>query len=99
MSPNAVAPGAPVPLLPRGVLIIVGLAATMVLAIGLHRLADVVAPTFLALVLTITAAPIRTLLVRRGLPGWVGSLAAIAAITVGVVVFVALLVISVARFA
>jgi predicted PurR-regulated permease PerM len=93
------APRAPAPLLPRGLLIIVGLAATMVLLVGLHRLSSVVAPTFLALVLTITAAPVRTYLVGRGLPSWVGALASILTVTIGLVVFVALLVVSVARFA
>ena len=99
MSSNPAAAAAPAPLLPRAVLIIVGLAATMVVAIGLNRLSSVIGPTFLALVLTITAAPIRTYLVGRGLPSWVGALAAIAAVATGVVVFVALLVIAVARFA
>ena len=99
MSPNVAAPRAPGPALPRSVLIIVGLAATMVVAIGLHRISGVVAPTFLALVLTLTAAPIRTHLVARGLPGWVGSLAVVTVVTLGVVVFVALLVLSVARLA
>jgi len=99
MSPNVAAPRAPVAALPRSVLIIIGLAATMVVAIGLHRIAGVVAPTFLALVLTTTAAPIRTRLVARGVPGWVGSLAVITVVTLGVVAFVALLVLSVARLA
>ena len=99
MSSSPAAPAAPAPLLPRAVLIIVGLAATMVVTIGLNRLADVIAPTFLALVLTITAAPIRTHLLGRGLPAWVGAVAAILVVTLGVVVFVALFVVSVARFA
>jgi predicted PurR-regulated permease PerM len=99
MSSNPATPAAPAPLLPRAVLIIVGLAATMVFTLGLNRLSGVIGPAFLALVLTITAAPIRTYLVGRGLPSWVGALAAIVAVTAGVVVFVALLVVSVARFA
>ncbi|GAA2149040.1 putative PurR-regulated permease PerM [Humibacillus xanthopallidus] len=89
----------PNPLLPRGFLIIVGMAAAFVLIVGLNRLSSIIAPTFLALVLTITVAPIRTYLVGRGLPVWVGALAAILTVTVGVVAFVALLVVSVARFA
>jgi predicted PurR-regulated permease PerM len=89
----------PSPLLPRGFLIIVGMAAAFVLIVGLNRLSSVIAPTFLALVLTVTVAPVRTYLIGRGLPAWVGALAAILIVTVGVVAFVALLVVSVARFA
>jgi AI-2 transport protein TqsA len=89
----------PGPLLPRGFLIIVGMAAAFVLIVGLNRLSSIIAPTFLALVLTLTVAPVRTYLLGRGLPAWVGALAAILTVTVGVVAFVALLVVSVARFA
>jgi predicted PurR-regulated permease PerM len=80
-------------------MIIVGIAAAFVLIVGLARLSSVIAPTFLALVLTVTVAPVRTYLVGRGVPSWVGATAAILTVTVGVVVFVALLVVSVARFA
>jgi AI-2 transport protein TqsA len=98
-NPAASSPQEPESLLPRGFLIIVGLASAFVLIVGLNRLSSVIAPTFLALVLTITVAPIRTHLVARGLPSWVGALVAIVTVTVGVIAFVTLLVVSVARFA
>ena len=86
-------------LLPRGLVVIVGLAAGLVFLLGLHRISGLVAPAFLALVLTVTASPIRTLLVDRGAPRWLGATAAILVVNVGLVVFVVLLVVSVARFA
>ncbi|WP_460629854.1 AI-2E family transporter [Intrasporangium mesophilum] len=98
-----VPPGAPVQaggqLLPRGLVVIVGLAAGLVFVLGLHRISGLVAPAFLALVLTVAASPIRTLLVDRGAPRWLGATAAIVVVTVGLIVFVVLLVVSVARFA
>jgi predicted PurR-regulated permease PerM len=79
--------------------VIVGLAAAVVAAVGLHLVAGIVAPTFLALVLTVAASPIRTVLVRRGVPGWLAATATILVVALGLVVFVALLVVSLARFA
>ena len=61
------------PLLPRGLLIIVGIASALVAALGLRAFSDVVAPVFLGLVLSITVQPLRRLPARHGLPGWVGT--------------------------
>jgi AI-2 transport protein TqsA len=85
--------------LPRGLLIVVGLAATVILVAGMKATADLIAPFFLALVLTIAAHPVGVAVRRRGLPGWVGTLAC------GVVVYAVLLglalslVVAAARFA
>src|SRR5215203_7288495 len=56
------------PLLPRGLLIIVGIASAPVAAAGLRAFSDVVAPVFLGLVLSITVQPLRRLPARHGLP-------------------------------
>ena len=88
--------GAAAPLQPslsRGLLIAVGLAAVLVAALGLRAFASVVAPVFLALVLSITVQPLRRLPTRHGLPAWLGtvlSLVAVYLIVVGLIVILVL---------
>lgn len=74
------------PVLPRGLLIIVGIAAALVAALGVRAFSDVLAPVFLGLVLSIVVQPLRRLPARYGLPAWVGmalSLVAVYAIVAG----------------
>ena len=77
------------PPLPRGLMIAIGVAAVLVAALGLQAFAEVVAPVFLGLVLSITVQPLRRFTVRHGLPAWLGtalSLVAVYAMVVGLVV-------------
>jgi AI-2 transport protein TqsA len=55
--------------LPRATTILVGLAAATVTAIGLSGIRGILAPTLLTLVLVICANPVRTGLLKRGVPG------------------------------
>jgi AI-2 transport protein TqsA len=91
--------GVPVPVLPRGLLILLGAAAAVITVAGLKSIADLVAPAFLALVLTIAAHPLRHWLIRRGLPRWAAT--GVMILTVYAVLFgLALsLVVAIARFA
>ena len=60
--------------LPRIVLVlVVGAGLTVTLA-GVRSMQEIAAPTFLALVLTIAAHPLRARLARSKLPGWAASL-------------------------
>ena len=68
------------PLLPRGLLIILGIAGALVAALSVREFADVLAPVFLGLVLSITVQPLRRLPARRGLPGWVGTVLSLIAV-------------------
>lgn len=52
----------------RGLRILLGLAAGVVLAFGIGAIGGIFAPTFLALVLTICAQPVRVWLERHGTP-------------------------------
>ena len=52
-------------ILPRGLVIILGLAATVVVAAGIHQVPSIVAPIFLAVVLTVTVNPIRGWMIRK----------------------------------
>lgn len=79
----------PVTAIPRGLLLMVGIAATLGAALGLRAFSAVVGPLFLAVVLSIIVHPLRRLSGRFGLPAWVGmilSLIAVYCIVAGLVV-------------
>lgn len=54
----------------RPALLLVGAAGAIVVLLGVHRMADLLGPVFLALVLTVTVHPARAVLRARGVPGW-----------------------------
>lgn len=89
----------PAPPVPRPILVILGLAGVFIVVAGLRSLSDIVGPAFLALVLTVAAAPLRPWAARRGLPRWVGSVLAILVIYAVLVGLTVALLISGARFA
>ncbi|CAN7210014.1 AI-2E family transporter [Terrabacter sp. LjRoot27] len=99
-TPSDAAPAArAVPAMPRGVLILVALAAGFVVAFGIHLVSGILGPLFLALVLTIAAFPVRNAMVRRGLPHWLGTLTVVLAIYLGIVGLALLMVVSGAELA
>ena len=61
--------------LPRGLIIILGLAAGVVVAAGMRAIPDIIGPVFMALVLTITVNPIRGWMIRQRRAGRLASLA------------------------
>ncbi len=95
----AVPTAAPGPLLPRPVVVTLGLAAVVVVVLGLRGLSDIIGPAFLALVLTIAAQPLRPWVGRLGLPEWVGSIVAMFVIYAVLLGLTIALLISGARFA
>lgn len=56
--------------LPRGLVILLGTAAVVVVLAGMHAATWLIAPIFLALVIVIALHPVRQWLSRRGWPGW-----------------------------
>ncbi len=60
--------------LPRGVVIILGLAGGVVVVAGLRQVSNLVAPIVLALCLTITVYPARAWLERHKVPRWLATL-------------------------
>lgn len=85
--------------LPRGLIIMLSLAAGVIVIGGLKAVPDIVGPIFLALVLTITVDPVRGWMMRHGAPRWLATLAVmigVYAILIGLVVST---VIGIARFA
>ncbi|WP_107765218.1 AI-2E family transporter [Nocardioides terrigena] len=60
--------------LPRIALVLLVAASLTITLGGARAISDIIGPTVLALVLTITVHPVRRRLVRRGLPEWLVSL-------------------------
>ncbi|KUL27989.1 AI-2E family transporter [Actinoplanes awajinensis] len=75
------------PVLPRGVLVLLGFACVVVVVAGLRWVADLVGPVFLGLMLVVTVSPLTAWLRRRRVPVW---LAAILTVLVLYLILVAL---------
>jgi AI-2 transport protein TqsA len=85
--------------LPRGLLILLGIAAAVISVAGIRAAADLIGPIFLALVLTVAVHPLRGYAARLGVPPWAGTLVGIVgayAVLLGLSLAV---VVAVARFA
>jgi predicted PurR-regulated permease PerM len=90
----------PVPtFLPRGLLILFGIASAVIVTFGIKAIAGIVAPTFLALVLVICVQPLRRWLVDKGLPAWVAAIATILAVYLILIALMVALVVCLAKLA
>ena len=78
---------------------LVGLAAAVIVVLGVRQLSDIVGPAFLALVLVLGTQPMRLGLERHGVPRWAAATATILTIYVGLVGFTVAMTVTVARFA
>jgi predicted PurR-regulated permease PerM len=85
--------------LPRGLLILLGLAAATVAVGGMKALSGLLAPTFMGIVLVLTVAPARGWVERRGAPGWAAALTTIALVYAILVGMIVALVVSAAQLA
>ncbi|MBA2639285.1 MAG: AI-2E family transporter [Nocardioidaceae bacterium] len=85
--------------LPRGLEILLGLAAAVVTIAGIRSGASIIGPTVLALVLTIAVHPLRTHAVRCGVPPWAGTVAGVLGVYALLVMLTVALVFAVAEFA
>jgi predicted PurR-regulated permease PerM len=62
---------------PRGLMVVLGLAAGVVVCAGIRAVPQILGPVFLALVLTICLDPLRAALIRKGAPRWLATLAVV----------------------
>ena len=85
--------------LPRGLSILLGLAAAVVVVLGLRSASGLLGPIILALVLVVVVAPVSHWLQRKGLPGWLAASIAILTIYVILIGMIVSLVVSAARLA
>src|SRR3954471_311638 len=71
--------GAAATTMPRSNIVLFGVIGVVVMAIGIKAAADIVAPSMLALVLTIAVLPVGRWAHRHGWPSWLATLTALAA--------------------
>ncbi|MHA6615889.1 AI-2E family transporter [Pseudonocardia sp. DLS-67] len=87
------------PALPRGVVVLLGMAAAVITAAGLRSIAWLIGPAFLALIIVIAVAPVQRWFQRKGWPRWAITIVLVLAVY-GVVVALALtIIVSIARLA
>ena len=68
------------PAFPRGLIILLGVAAALVVALGMRQFANILGPVFMALVLSIAVHPIHRLAARYHLPAWLGMILSLIAV-------------------
>jgi predicted PurR-regulated permease PerM len=85
--------------LPRGLIVLLGMAGAVVAVAGLRSLSHLIGPIFLALMLTVAVYPLQGLVVRKGGPRWLGMVAALLTVYLILIGLVASLAVSVARLA
>jgi AI-2 transport protein TqsA len=87
------------PALPRGLIILLGVAAALVAALGMRQFSSILGPVFLALVLSIAVHPVRRWADSHRLPAWLGVILSLIAVYGIVAGLFAILVISGIQFA
>ena len=87
------------PVFPRGLIILLGIAAALVVALGMKQFSNILGPVFLALVLSIAVHPIHRLAARYHLPAFVGMILSLIAVYLIVFGLFAILVIAGIQFA
>jgi AI-2 transport protein TqsA len=90
--------GAPTTL-PRSVILLLGILGVVALAVGTKLAAGIIAPSMLALVLTIAVLPVRTWARKHGWPSWLATLAALVASYLILLVMVVGVVVCLIKFA
>jgi predicted PurR-regulated permease PerM len=84
---------------PRGLMILLGLAAATVVVLGLKTASGFLGPLILALILVIIVSPITGWLKRRGFPGWLAATVSIITVYLILIGMIVSLVVSAARLA
>jgi AI-2 transport protein TqsA len=87
------------PAFPRGLIILLGIAAALVVALGMRQFSNILGPVFMALVLSIAVHPIHRLAARYHLPAWLGMILSLIAVYLIVFGLFAILVIAGIQFA
>ncbi|GAA1526063.1 putative PurR-regulated permease PerM [Agromyces terreus] len=98
-APDAAAAAAAATPLHRNAFILMGLGGGTLAVIGLAQISSIVAPVFLALVLTICVHPLRVALERRGVPRGIATGAVIVAVVALLLVFGYAVLVALSQFA
>jgi AI-2 transport protein TqsA len=86
-------------LMPRALMILLGLAAATIATLGMKAIAGIIAPTFLALVLVVCVQPLRRWIVGKGLPGWLAALVTILSVYLILITLIVAMAVCVAKLA
>jgi AI-2 transport protein TqsA len=84
---------------PRGVILVLAVAGSLVAALTVQQFAAIVAPVVLALILVIAVHPLTGILHRHGLPTWLAVTITLVAVLALILGLAAALVLSIARLA
>jgi predicted PurR-regulated permease PerM len=84
---------------PRGLTLLLGIAAAVIAVAGMRATAWLIGPLFLALMIVIAAHPVQGWLRRKGWPAWAGTIALIVVVYAGLLALAAVLVVSVGQLA
>jgi predicted PurR-regulated permease PerM len=85
--------------MPRGLVLLLGAAASVVAVAGIRATAWLIGPALLALMIVIAAHPVQRWLRQRGWPGWGATLALLLVIYVGLLALAFVLIVSVGQLA
>ena len=83
--------------LPRGLEVLLGAAATVVVFLGVQAIAWLIGPAFLALIIVIAVAPVQHWLRTKGWPGWASTLVVVLAVYAIVLSLALAVIVSIAR--
>ena len=96
VSPNGAGPAGPGGL-PRGLEVLLGAAAIVVVFVGVQAIAWLIGPAFLALIIVIAVAPLQRWLRTKGWPGWASTLVVVLAVYAIVLSLALAIIVSIAR--
>ncbi|MGI8305626.1 AI-2E family transporter [Saccharopolyspora hattusasensis] len=85
--------------LPRGLVVLLGMASAVVVVAGVRAAAWLIAPTFLALVIVIVTNPVPAWLIRKGWPRWLATTVLVVLVYAVLITFALVVFVSVARLA
>lgn len=85
--------------IPRGLIVLLAGAGAVVSIVGMKAFSGILGPVFLALMLTLAVQPIQSWAQRRGIPAWVGMVAALVVVNLILVGLIGALVLSTAQLA
>ncbi|WP_024800600.1 AI-2E family transporter [Nocardia sp. BMG51109] len=85
--------------IPRGLIVLLAVAAAVVAIGGVKAFSDILGPMLLALMLTVAVQPLQRRVQNRGLPPWLGMIVALLAVWSILIVLVGVLVVSAAQLA
>ena len=87
------------PVIPRPLLILLGVAGAVIAVAGMREAAWLIAPAALGVVLVVTVSPVRGMVERRGGPAWAGILVTILLVYAILIALVASIALSGAKLA